>query len=129
MTKWWYDPIMETGRTKPRKKRTDRNHLVYQLTSPTGQRYIGVTFARKRAYKTSLTLRWEAHCRNANQYNLETCLSKCIREEGAENFKREILNVVRGKDEAHTLERELIASTKPELNMEGMGRKRKSKHT
>lgn len=120
---------METERKAPRKKRNDRNHLVYLLTSPTGKEYVGITFARKRAYKTSLTLRWEAHCRNALEYNLETYISKCIREEGAENFKQEILKIVRGKESAHTFERELIATLRPELNMEGMGRKRRSKHT
>ena len=33
------------------------------------------------------------------------------------------MEVIRGKKEAHKRERELIAVLKPELNMEGMGRK------
>ena len=58
-----------------------------------------------------------------NQYNLENLLSYSIREHGAENFKKEILEIVRGKQNAHNRERELIAVFQPELNMEGMGRK------
>ena len=118
---------MENGIKKPRKKRCDRNHLVYLLTSPSGKRYIGVTYARGRAYKASLRQRWLTHCRNANVYNYDTCISACIREEGAENFERQVLKVIRGKDEAHALEREMIAKLQPELNMEGMGRKKKCK--
>jgi len=120
---------MENGNKKIRKKRNDRNHLVYLLTSPTGKRYIGVTFARKRAYKASLQCRWEAHCRNANEYMMKTCIAECIREEGAENFEKRILKIVRGKQNAHDIERHMIAEMKPELNMEGMGRKGKSAHT
>lgn len=112
---------------KPRKKRCDRNHLVYLLTSPSGKRYIGVTYARGRAYKASVKLRWEAHLRNALEYKLTTFLSACVREEGAENFERKILKVVRGKQNAHEMERHLIAELQPELNMEGMGRKKKCK--
>lgn len=103
--------------------------MVYLLTSPSGKRYVGVTYARGRAYKASLRQRWLAHCRNAMWYNYDTLIANCIREEGAEKFKREVVKVIRGKDEAHALEREMIASLKPELNMEGMGRKRKCKST
>ena len=109
-----------------RKKRSDRNHLIYLLTSPTGKRYLGVTYVRGRATKGSLRQRWLTHCRNATQYLYSTHISVCIREEGAENFKKEILVVVRGKAEAHELERKLITSFQPELNMEGMGRKKQS---
>jgi len=107
----------------PRKRRNDRNHIIYQLTAPNGDRYVGITFARGRAYKRSAKIRFEAHVRNANEYNLENLLSHSIREHGAENFKKEILEIVRGKQNAHDRERELIAVFQPELNMEGMGRK------
>lgn len=123
----WYNVNMETGGKKIRKSRSDRNHILYQLVSPTGKTYLGVTFVRGRAYKGSLQLRWEAHLRNALQYNLTTLLSSCIREEGPENFERKVLRVVRGKQNAHNLERQLIAELRPELNMEGMKRKTRCK--
>ena len=107
----------------PRKRRNDRNHVIYQLTAPNGDRYVGITFARGRAYKRSTAIRFRAHVRNANEYNYENLLSSSIRDHGAENFKKEILEIVRGKQNAHDRERELIAVFRPELNMEGMGRK------
>ena len=107
----------------PRKRRNDRNHVIYQLTAPNGDRYVGITFARGRAFKRSAKIRWEAHVRNAMDYGRMNLLSISIREHGVENFKREVLEVVRGKQNAHDRERELIKIIEPELNMEGMGRK------
>ena len=106
-----------------RKRRNDRNHVIYQLTAPNGERYLGVTFARRRAWKRSAKIRWEAHVRNALDYDRQNLLSVAIREHGVENFSREVLEIVRGKQNAHNRERELIKRIQPELNMEGMGRK------
>ena len=111
-----------------RKRRKDRYHLVYQLTAPTGERYIGVTFVRgdSRSLKTrkkSVEARFGSHVRNALQYGHETLLSQAIREHGPDAFVRVTLHVIRGKQETHDMERELIALVQPELNMEGMGRK------
>ena len=107
----------------PRKRRNDRNHVIYQITAPNGDRYIGITFVRGRAFKRSAKIRWEAHVRNALDYGRENLLSVAIREHGVENFQREVIEIVRGKKATHARERELIAIMKPELNMEGMGRK------
>ena len=106
-----------------RKRRNDRNHVIYQLTGPDGEKYIGVTFARGRAWKRSAKIRWEAHVRNALDYDRQNLLSVSIREHGVENFSREVLEIVRGKQNAHDRERELLQLIQPELNMEGMGRK------
>lgn len=106
-----------------RKRRNDRNHVIYKLTSPTGEEYIGITFARGRAFKRSAKIRFEAHCRNAFAYGHETLLCVSLRQWGREAFKREVIEIVRGKKNAHNRERELIAEYKPALNMEGMGRK------
>ena len=106
-----------------RKRRNDRNHVIYKLTAPTGDEYIGITFARGRAFKRSARIRFEAHCRNAFDYNHETILSAALRQWGKEAFNREVLEIVRGKQNAHNRERELIRLYQPKLNMEGMGRK------
>ena len=111
-----------------RKRRKDRYHLVYQLTAPTGEQYIGVTFVRGdsrsiKARKKSVDARFGCHMRNALQYGHETLLSDSIRLHGPDTFKKVVLDVIRGKQETHDKERELIALIKPELNMEGMGRK------
>lgn len=111
-----------------RKRRKDRYHLVYQLTAPTGEQYIGVTFVRGdsrsiKARKKSVDARFGCHMRNALQYGHNTLLSDSIREHGPDAFEKVVLDVIRGKQETHNKERELIALIKPELNMEGMGRK------
>ena len=114
-----------------RKRRKDRYHLVYQLTAPTGEKYIGVTFVRgdsrsMKARKKSVEARFGCHVRNALQYGHSTLLSESIREHGPDAFERVTLHVIRGKQETHNMERELIGSILPELNMEGMRRKKRS---
>jgi hypothetical protein len=111
-----------------RKRRSDRYHLIYQLTAPTGERYIGMTFVRgdsrsMKARNRSADARFKAHCRNAFDYNHNTLLTEALRELGPDAFLKDIVEVVRGKQAAHDRERELIVGLKPELNMEGMGRK------
>ena len=111
-----------------RKRRKDRYHLIYQLTAPTGERYIGVTFVRgdsrsMKARKHSADVRFKAHCRNALDYDHKTLLADAIRDLGPDAFLKDIVEVVRGKQAVHDRERELIAEIRPELNMEGLGRK------
>lgn len=111
-----------------RKRRSDRYHLIYLLTAPSGERYVGVTFVRgdsrsRKARSRSAAARFKAHCRNALVYGHQTFLCSAIREFGAEAIVMEVLEVVRGKQEVHDRERALIVELKPELNMEGMGRK------
>jgi len=48
-------------------------------------------------------------------------------EHGRDEFTREVLEIVRGKQNAHDREREIIATIQPALNMEGMGRNVNSK--
>ena len=111
-----------------RKRRSDRNHVIYLLTcGVTGRQYIGLTVARGRAYKKSAGIRWRAHVRNALQYNLQTLLCEAIRSSGPDAWSVQVFEVVRGKQAAHDRERELIAQRRPDLNMEGMGRKSTSR--
>jgi hypothetical protein len=107
-----------------RKRRNDRNHIIYRLTcSESGRFYIGITYARGRAYQRSVKIRLQAHTRNALEYGYENLLSQAIREEGIDAISWDILEVIRGKQPTHDRERQLIAELKPCLNMEGMGRK------
>lgn len=111
-----------------RKRRKDRYHLIYQLTASNGEKYIGVTFVRgdsrsMKARKKSVEARFGCHKRNALDYQHKTLLAEAIRDLGPDAFLKDILEVVKGKQEVHDRERELIAELKPGLNMEGMGRK------
>ena len=109
---------------KPRKKRCDRNYVVYRLTcSVTGRQYIGLVAAEGRAFTRSVKNRFKAHTRNALRYEKQTRIADAIREVGAEAFTREIVTVIRGKRKAHAFELSMIKEVKPELNMEGLGRK------
>jgi hypothetical protein len=99
---------------KRRKKRSDRNHIVYKL-QVRDLSYIGVTYIEKGAQR-SLRRRWQKHVRRAltEQHNWALC--KAIRKYGADTFQVEVLNIVRGKAQAHQVERELIRKLQPKLN-------------
>ncbi len=103
-----------------RKKRTDRNHVIYCLTSEdTGEKYIGITFLRPGRKRLERTLRYRFKQHYYRAVNEETKtktwkLSNALRKHTA--FFVESLAVVRGKESAHKTERELIAQLNPELN-------------
>ena len=107
-----------------RKLRSDRNYVIYRLTCViTGRQYVGVVVAQGRAYQRSVKNRFKAHTRNAMEYGHQTVIADAIRHAGAKAFRREVVAVVRGKQNAHDFERALIKRLAPALNMEGMGRK------
>jgi len=102
---------------KKRKKRSDRNHIIYKLTCDiTGESYIGLTVATGRAYLKSLRSRWIRHIYKANVGMADYPISIAIREYGVEKFSREILKIVRGKKNAFLVESELINELRPSLN-------------
>ena len=113
-----------------RKRRTDRNHVVYQITCLiTGDTYVGVTRALGRAYLHSAEERLRKHCRDAINEGREEAIHACIRAHVTDPdvwrhaFKTEVLCVVRGKDEGHAREIDIIRERRPSLNTEGTERK------
>lgn len=107
-----------------RKRRADRNHVIYRITcSVTGATYVGITVAKGRAYQASARTRWDGHVRHAIREGRPYPLHAAIREHGPEAFKVDVLDVVRGKGAAHKRERELIAELAPSLNVECTERK------
>jgi len=97
-----------------RKKRSDRRHIVYQLTNTANSNaYIGVTqgFRLK-----DLRVRVNKHVQRALKEDKDWTLCKEIRAHGPESFEYEILEIVRGKKDAHIRERQLIALVSPKLN-------------
>tara|TARA_B100000900_G_scaffold406804_1_gene418406 strand:- start:1560 stop:1916 length:357 start_codon:yes stop_codon:yes gene_type:complete len=114
--------------TKRRKRRTDRNHVIYQILNVhTGERYIGMTYARGRAFLKSAKARWTAHQYNALVDKRDTLFYDNVRKHGVGAFKVSVVKVVRGKKECHAEETQLIKTAQPELNMESMGRKKNSR--
>lgn len=100
---------------KRRKKRVDRNHIVYEL-KVRDLVYIGVTYVEKGSPMRSLHRRWRKHVQRALTEGRNWALCKAIRKYGRDAFEVTILEVVRGKAAAHTIERDLIRNLNPRLN-------------
>jgi hypothetical protein len=98
-----------------RKKRTDRNHVIYRLTcGDTNETYIGLTVMRGRAVMKTINTRFQQHCYRAEVQDKTWALCEAIR--SYDSWFVEAIEVVRGKREAHARERQLIAELQPELN-------------
>ena len=96
-----------------RKKRNDRNYILYQLTVD-DQTYIGLTVAVGRAFLRSVKVRVQKHLSRARVENKEWTV--CIALKDAEVIQYEVLEVVRGRKNAYQRERELIYTMEPTLN-------------
>jgi hypothetical protein len=98
-----------------RKRRSDRNHIVYML-KVRSYAYIGVTVVSNGSVSKSMRRRWLKHVQRALTEDRSWKLCEAIRKFGADAFEVEVLEVVRGKSQAHTVERDLIRKIKPKLN-------------
>jgi hypothetical protein len=108
---------MITKPTKTRKRRSDRKHIVYVLTNKiTDEKYVGITVCVDRSGKETLAARWCRHVGRAKNQDKSWKLCESIREHGPEAFEKEILQFVRGKAEAHSVETELRKSGQFTLN-------------
>ena len=96
-----------------RKKRSDRNHVLYQLTIGE-QTYIGLTVAIGQAYLRSVKVRVQKHMSRAKKESKDWAICEALRSD--EVIQYEVLEVVRGRKAAHSRERSLIASLSPSLN-------------
>jgi hypothetical protein len=104
-----------------RKKRTDRNHIIYEIVTPAGS-YIGVTAKTETTVLKSIRTRAAKHFYRAKKESKEWLLCEVLRDY---NSKDEIdirpLEMIRGKAAAHVRERELIAEINPALNTDKRG--------
>ena len=98
---------------KLRKKRNDRNYVLYRLFVD-GQEYIGLTVSNGRAFLRSVKVRVQKHMSRANVENKDWTLCEALR--SAEVIEYEVLEVIRGRKNAYSRERELIAEYQPSLN-------------
>jgi hypothetical protein len=96
-----------------RKKRNDRNYVLYQLTV-NDQTYIGLTVALGSAIVRSVKVRVQKHISRAFKENKDWSLCEAIR--SADSIEYSVIEVIRGRKAAYTRERELIAECQPELN-------------
>jgi TfoX/Sxy family transcriptional regulator of competence genes len=104
-----------------RKKRVDRNHIIYELVV-NGKNYIGVTAKTEATINKSVLARAAKHFYRAKKEdkNWSLCveLRKLDNKSEIEVFVHE---VIRGKAEAHKREVELRRKIKPTLNTDTRG--------
>jgi len=99
-----------------RKRRQDTKHAVYMLVNTnTNEHYIGITVCGNQVRK-ALKVRFQKHVRRALTENKSWALCESIRAHGAEAFAVLLVDVVRGRKPAHSVERAIINGAMPELN-------------
>lgn len=100
-----------------RKKRCDRNHVLYRVTCvDTGDQYIGLTVAIGRAFVRSVKVRWQKHVSRAICEEKQWNFCEFLRNNPDAKFTYEVIEVVRGRKLAHQRERQLISEYSPTLN-------------
>lgn len=101
-----------------RKKRSDRNHILYKLTLiETGETYIGLSAILGQAVKRTLEVRFRRHLSRSRTEGKDWTLHKRLRRyPSSEAWEKVVLQTVRGRKNAHQRERELIRALEPELN-------------
>ena len=100
-----------------RKKRNDRNHIVYEIVNTeNGKSYIGVTAALGRRFHYSAKLRLQKHFSRARKENKNWALYNDMREYGQEVYELFIVKVIRGKAAAHQYETKQLQKFHYELN-------------
>jgi hypothetical protein len=96
-----------------RKKRNDRNYVLYRLTVD-GAEYIGLTVSVGRAFLRSVKVRVQKHISRSVREDKDWTLCNALRNAGTVEY--EVVEVIRGRKAAYSRERELIAEHQPELN-------------
>ena len=96
-----------------RKKRNDRNYVLYKLYID-GAEYIGLTVSVGRAFLRSVKVRVQKHISRSKMENKDWTVCNALR--NADVIEYEVLEVIRGRKAAYSRERELIAEYQPELN-------------
>jgi len=105
-----------------RKRRTDRNQVLYYIQDVVTQEYyIGLTaLAFKGNVFRTLRRRMQKHMQRALTERKNWGLSCALRERGAERFVFGVIEIVRGKRPAHERETLLINTLRPALNTFGV---------
>jgi len=104
-----------------RKKRVDRNHIIYELVV-SGLNYIGVTAKTESTVAKSVRARAAKHFYRAKKENKNWTLCVALRElSDKSEIEIRIHEIVRGKAEAHRREVEIRRMIKPALNTDVRG--------
>ena len=100
-----------------RKKRSDRNYVLYQITDEnSGDNYIGVTVATGRAFLRSVKVRVQKHMSRAKREDKNWAFCEFIRSNPDAALTYNVIAVVRGRKKAYEIERQYIEEYQPTLN-------------
>jgi len=104
-----------------RKKRTDRNHIIYELRV-NGENYIGVTAKTETTINKSVLARAAKHFYRAKTEGKQWLLCQALRSLNSKDEIEVLVHeVVRGKAAAHRREVELRRQLQPILNTDTRG--------
>ena len=107
--------------TVVRKKRSDRNHIIYELVLPAGN-YIGVTAKTESTVLKSVRARAAKHFYRAKKETKNWLLCQALRELADKSeIEIRVHEIVRGKAAAHKREVELRRAVNPTLNTDVRG--------
>ena len=110
-----------TATNTPRKKRADRNHIIYELVV-NGLRYIGVTAKTESTVQKSVKSRAAKHFYRAKKESKNWLLCAELRKLASKDEIEIIVHeIIRGKAPAHRREVELRRLLAPELNTDTRG--------
>lgn len=106
---------------KNRAKRSDRNHIIYELVLPAGN-YIGVTAKTETTVAKSVRARAAKHFYRAHSEAKDWLLCRALRELASKDeIEIRVHEIVRGKALAHRREVELRRQYNPILNTDRRG--------
>jgi hypothetical protein len=113
---------MHMNLEKPsRKKRADRNHIVYEL-EVNGLNYIGVTAKTESTVLKSVRARAAKHFYRAKTESKNWLLCEALRSlNSKDEIEIKIHAIIRGKAEAHKEEVKIRRAIKPVLNTDTRG--------
>ena len=104
-----------------RKKRTDRNHIIYELVV-NGLNYIGVTAKTESTVLKSVKARAAKHYYRAKTENKDWALCQALRAlNSKDDIEIRVHEIVRGKALAHKREVEIRRTVRPALNTDVRG--------
>ena len=115
-----YNTYMTATNTQ-RKKRVDRNHIIYELVV-NGKNYIGVTAKTESTVNKSVLSRAAKHFYRAKTEDKNWLLCAELRKlSDKSEIEVYVHEVIRGKAEAHRREVEIRRMVKPALNTDVRG--------
>ncbi len=104
-----------------RAKRSDRNHIIYELRVAGGN-YIGVTAKTETTINKSVRARAAKHYYRAKTENKDWALCRALRDLADKSMIEIVVHeIVRGKAEAHKREVEIRRTVRPTLNTDVRG--------